>query len=297
MLTHAPVLERLVGGADLMVPGLVGPFPAGAMTGRLVGIADVERPSVPIVVGVCEIDVARLARTVGEKGRAVRVLHWVGDEVYKHGSGGGGEVPQAIGAAEDVEVEKVTEKVQKLEVSEKDGSSGEEEVRPLETKEIDDAFYAAALYGFHDHAKSSKSVAIEFPLSSSAFISSLVHPYLPPASYFPPHNYLQNHGPHPSLQLKKSSWKNTAKFLKHLQGKKLVITKIRNGGETVITDIDWQHAEVLGFKPYKLPEAEKAPAAAASEPSSGKPSGMVKVEALFRPHGRNLKFFEAVSAG
>ena len=130
-------------------------------------------------------------------------------------------------------------------------------------------------------------------MSSSVFISTLVHPYLPPASYFPPHNYLQNQGPHPSLHLKKTSWKNTAKFLKHLHSKGLVATKVRNGGETVVVDVNWDAQEVLSFEPYKLPEAPKEEMAG----TETGPAGMVKVEALYRPHGRGLKFFEEVGAG
>ncbi|KAF8246636.1 hypothetical protein K440DRAFT_602077 [Wilcoxina mikolae CBS 423.85] len=299
--THPPVIERLCDGADLMIPGLIGPpFPEEAKVGALVGIASSERPTVPVAVGVCEVDVGRLEKAVGEKGRAVKVLHWVGDEVFKHG-GNPAKVPEVLearridgeaGIVEGVQAMGIAEEGEKKE-KEKDGSSGEEEVRQLETKEIDDAFYNAALYGFRDYSENDKASTLEFPLSSSAFISQLVHPYLPPASHFPPHNYLQNQGPHPSLQLKKTSWKNTAKFLKNLHGKLLVMTKVRNGGETVVMDINWDHNEVQSFTPYKLPEAPKEEKSS----SSSEKGGMVKVEALYRPNGKGVKFFEECKAG
>jgi translation initiation factor 2D len=282
-----------------MIPGLIGPpFPAEAKVGALVAIASSQKPTVPVAVGVCEVDVGALEKAVGEKGRAVRVLHWVGDEVYKHG-GSPAKVPEVLEVqGADGEAELV-EGVKDMEITdvpvkkeERDGSSdGEEEVRQLETKEIDDAFYNAALYGFSDYSE--KSSTLEFPLSSSAFISQIVHPYLPPASHFPPHNYLQTQGPHPSLQLKKTSWKNTAKFLKHLHGKELVMTKVRNGGETVVMNINWDHNAVQAFTPYKLP---KAPKEEKSLDSSEK-GGMVKVEALYRPNGKGIKFFEECKAG
>ena len=129
VLTHQAVMERLVGGADLMVPGLVGPpFPAGAVAGALVGIADVERPTVPVAVGVCEMDVAKLDKAIGGKGRAVRLLHWVGDEIYKHG--GGGDIPAELESS----IAEITAAVAKLDVApveeeEKASSSGEEDVR------------------------------------------------------------------------------------------------------------------------------------------------------------------------
>jgi translation initiation factor 2D len=309
--THQNVVERLCDGADLMTPGLVGPpFPGGAKVGALVGIASTDRPTVPIAVGVCEIDVAGLEKAVGEKGRAVRILHWVGDEIYKLG-GSSAKVPEALevprpdAGAQAAEVAEVAEAVGKFEiaevkeeVAEENVSSGEEEIRQLETKEVDEAFYNATLYGFYDHWKNDKISELDFPLSSSVFISTLVHPYLPPASQFPPYNLLQKEGPHPSLHLKKSSWKNTAKFLKHLHTKQLVATKVRNGGETVVMGINWQNNEVKSFTPYKLPEAPKADNAGPSTASEGGvKGGTVKIEVLYRPNGKGIKFFEEINAG
>lgn len=83
------VLQKLRGGADLMTPGLAGPpFPSAAIKGSLVAVASLEKPTVPIVVGVCEIDVAALKNARGEKGRAVRGFHWDGDELWAWGGGG-----------------------------------------------------------------------------------------------------------------------------------------------------------------------------------------------------------------
>lgn len=94
--THPPVLTKIQTGADLMIPGLIGPpFPAGATKGRLVAIASSESPTVPLVVGICEINVSGLTRVVGEKGKAVRVVHWVGDEIFNHG-GTGGKIPESL---------------------------------------------------------------------------------------------------------------------------------------------------------------------------------------------------------
>lgn len=90
-LLHTPdmVLRKLRGGADLMTPGLAGPpFPARATKGSLVAVASLEKPTVPMVVGVCEIDVAALKNARGEKGRAVRGVHWEGDELWAWSVGG-----------------------------------------------------------------------------------------------------------------------------------------------------------------------------------------------------------------
>lgn len=58
-------------------------------------IASSESPTVPLVVGICEINVSGLARVVGEKGKAVRVVHWVGDEIFNNG-GAGGKIPEGL---------------------------------------------------------------------------------------------------------------------------------------------------------------------------------------------------------
>ena len=85
-LLHTPniVLDKMRSGADLMTPGLAHgpPFPAKATKGATVAIASYENPSVPVVVGECEIDVSSLKSVRGTKGHAVRGLHWHGDEIW-----------------------------------------------------------------------------------------------------------------------------------------------------------------------------------------------------------------------
>ena len=68
-LLHTPpiVIQKLQGGADLMTPGLAGgpPFPERAKKGTVVAVASTERPSVPMMVGWCEIDVSALGKVQG----------------------------------------------------------------------------------------------------------------------------------------------------------------------------------------------------------------------------------------
>jgi translation initiation factor 2D len=67
-----------------MTPGLANepPFPQKAVKGAVVAVASVEKHSVPLFVGICEIDVSALGEVQGTKGQAVRGLHWEGDELW-----------------------------------------------------------------------------------------------------------------------------------------------------------------------------------------------------------------------
>lgn len=82
-----------------MTPGLAGPpFPSRATRGAVVAVASLEKPTVPMVVGVCEIDISSLQKTQGAKGHAVKGQHWAGDEIWAWNQTGksGGEAPEAI---------------------------------------------------------------------------------------------------------------------------------------------------------------------------------------------------------
>lgn len=83
-----------------MTPGLARgpPFPSKATKDSIVAVASLDTPSVPMVVGICEIDVASLQQVQGAKGHAVRGEHWEGDEIWAWSSAGkpGGSPPEHI---------------------------------------------------------------------------------------------------------------------------------------------------------------------------------------------------------
>nr|POF11529.1 translation machinery-associated protein 64 [Quercus suber] len=282
-LLHTPeiVVGKLQGGADLMTPGLAGgpPFPARARKDAVVGIASTERPSVPVAVGVCEIDVSRLEKVQGAKGHAVENLHWAGDELWAYSSGGkvGLQPPEEIEGwmkvlGENGLVEQTADLG--LEDGEEDGGvtledehrsgsvangdmksslaevvdTSAADAKSLTQKEIDDSFRSAFLYGLHHHRTSQPGPkhGLAFPLTQSYIMSNLIQPFLPA---FTPAQSQQ-------LQIKKTSWKNLKKFVKSLDKERIVKSKDSNKDEVVILDVDFNDPVVADFKPYRLPKQE-----------------------------------------
>ncbi|KAJ5561832.1 Translation initiation factor SUI1 [Penicillium sp. DV-2018c] len=311
------VMGKLHGGADLMTPGLANepPFPERAVKGAVVAVASVDRHTVPLFVGVCEIDVSALGEVQGTKGHAVRGLHWEGDELWAWSSASrpGRPAPEYLQGWDEDESEEIAEGMEELQIEEDEAASaeagdtsdqppaGEEaegEEEPPTTQQIDEAFVNAfvyALYKLKQDNPSSPDHGLSLPITPSALIANFIAPYLP--------IYTSQQAQH--YNIKKTSWKNVKKFIKHLDKSKLVKSKDRNGQETIIMDVDFEDHRVQRFVPYRLPSPEtnkpttsegKKPAATDdSDPSVGQ---TITVQSLYRPSGKLMPtIFPALSAG
>lgn len=115
-------MGKLFGGADLMTPGLANgpPFPSGAVKGAAVAVASLDNPTVPVFVGVCEIDVSALGEVQGTKGHAVRGLHWEGDELWSWSSSSrpGQPAPEYLEGWDEEKFKDVEEGIGELSVKE-----------------------------------------------------------------------------------------------------------------------------------------------------------------------------------
>lgn len=330
LYTPLYVIEKLQGGADLMTPGLQRgpPFPSKATKGAVVAIASLEAPTVPMAVGTCLIDVNALGNTQGMKGHAVETFHWAGDELWSWSTGNKpGRDPPALIEAWDEQEEEDTSLVDRTATVDLDidggvsldvdpterskaeqaqGVDGEDapinkdfvdvvEDTELTTKEIDDAFKNAFLYGVRHHMdqnRNQQNFGLDFPLSQSAVMALLVQPFLP--TYTPARTA--------SLQIKKSSWKNIKKFIKYLDKQQIAKCKDRDGNEVVILDIDFKDRQVEAFVPYRLPKKDATTGASAN----GKPAAplaaessvgqKLKVVSLLRPKEKLAPIFHASKA-
>ncbi|OKL64372.1 hypothetical protein UA08_00761 [Talaromyces atroroseus] len=303
-LLHTPalVMGKLFGGADLMTPGLANgpPFPSKAVKGSAVAVASLDSHTVPVFVGICEINVSELGEVQGTKGHAVRGLHWEGDELWSWSSSSrpGQSAPEYLEGwdeeTRDVEdaVQELTLKEQEAEARREEARPDEEEQEPLEpeaeptVKEIDEAFVKAFVYSLYQLKKDNPSTpnhGLTLPVQPSAVISRLVTPYLPIYSTHQAQFY----------QIKKTSWKNVKKFIKYLDKEALVKSKDRNGQETIVIDVDFNDRRIEQFVPYRIPTRnivensgkpvsgkQKATTEEGVDPSVGQ---TLTVQVLYRP--------------
>jgi translation initiation factor 2D len=142
-----------------------------------------------------------------------------------------------------------------------------------------------------DQNKDQPSYGLDLPLSQSKVMSLLVLPFLP--TYTPARTA--------SLQIKKTSWKNVRKFMKHLDKQRIVKTKDRDGHEVVVMDLDFADRHVTSFVPYRLPKKENPGAT-----TNGKPAAPLSSESsvgqklilvsLLRPKEKLAPIFNASKA-
>jgi len=111
-----------------MTPGLANgpPFPTKAKKGAIVAVASLDSPSVPLIVGVAEIDISDLQQVQGVKGHAVQTMSWLGDQVWSWSSSGQGgkDAPAEIEEwLKDEDVDEVQEATKKLAIQDDETSA------------------------------------------------------------------------------------------------------------------------------------------------------------------------------
>lgn len=266
------IVPKLQKGADLFAPGLIrsaNGFDQRAVNGAIVAVAGHRTDTVPRWVGKAEVDIRDLPDNA--TGSAAEGVHWEGDELWAwHPLGqGGAAAPDNIEGWTDPAAV-LPGQTHDLTLADEDDPEGEhveggapiergpadvetamgadeatgepEEEHVPSTKEVDDAFVQAFLYAVYNAKKNhpTQPHGLDFPIQPSFLISNMIQPHL---RYQSPH-----------YNIKKTSWKNAKKFIKHLDKAVLVKSKDRNGGETVILDIDFNDEQVKGFQPYGLPK-------------------------------------------
>uniref|UniRef100_A0A8C2X2E7 Eukaryotic translation initiation factor 2D n=1 Tax=Cyclopterus lumpus TaxID=8103 RepID=A0A8C2X2E7_CYCLU len=282
--TWPPVLQKLVGGADLMLPGVVVPSS---------GLPEVKRGDccsvtlvnnrAPVAVGSAAVSSGEM-RSLGMKGRGVCVLHAYMDNLWAFGDksappslpdaeGEGLEVNGEEYEADDIEeeeVEKCEEEEQEeqeeqertpgakvtnqarsgleelsLAEQEEERGDGEEEANQDDLKMPQEIMDALLLRCFL-HALKSKVKKSELPLLTSTFLRNHMFSCCPSGT---------------QLDIKKSSYKKLSKFLQAMQKQhNLVRVRELTKGVESIVEVDWKNRELRYFKVPEETDDEASPA-------------------------------------
>ncbi|XP_058396166.1 eukaryotic translation initiation factor 2D isoform X1 [Diceros bicornis minor] len=255
------VLEKLVGGADLMLPGLVVP-PAGlpqVERGDLCAIALVGNRA-PIAIGVAAMSTAEML-TSGLKGRGFSVLHTYQDHLWR--SGGKSSPPsiaplvldpldlseekesvQADPALqgdmrhltlegeeeEDGEVQQMCGEKSLSEASE-DPSVGGLNRDPTDSKTLQEQMDELLQQCFLQALKCRVRKA-DLPLLTSTLLGSHMFSCCPEGR---------------QLDIKKSSFKKLSQFLQQMQQEHIIQVKELSKGVESIVAVDWKHPRITSF--------------------------------------------------
>ncbi|XP_068930825.1 eukaryotic translation initiation factor 2D isoform X2 [Petaurus breviceps papuanus] len=257
--TWPPVLEKLVGGADLMLPGLTMP-PGGlpqVQQGDLCAITLVGNRA-PVAIGVATMSTAEMLAS-GLKGRGFTVLHTYLDHLWQFGDKSSPpsialldqDPPECRGNVKEegpVQVDSVLQgdmecltlqgdeessmahKTPSSEATEELTEAGMDQ-DPAGSKTFQEQMDELLLRCFF-HALKCRVTKADLPLLTSTFLGSHMFSCCPEGQ---------------QLDIKKSSYKKLSKFLHHMMKEQIVQVKELSKGVESIVAVDWKHPSITSF--------------------------------------------------
>ncbi|XP_062450856.1 eukaryotic translation initiation factor 2D [Rhea pennata] len=269
--TWPPVLQKLAGGADLMLPGVVVPssgFPQ-VERGTLCAVTLLGNRA-PVAVGIATMSTAEML-AAGMKGKGFAVLHTYMDHLWEFGDKSYPPTlaplvtdPAEKDSAEEEEMEGqepfiscTADPLQHVDIGdlslkEQDSYArlvGKEELsenRAAETAEDDNTEVQQETEDSRTpqeqmdelfnqcffHALKYKVKKSDLPLLTSTFLRSHMFSCCPAGQ---------------QLDIKKSSYKKFSKFLQSMQHQKILQVKELNKGVESIVEVDWKHPDIKAF--------------------------------------------------
>ncbi|XP_010864083.1 eukaryotic translation initiation factor 2D [Esox lucius] len=274
--TWPPVIQKLAGGADLMLPGVV--VPSGGLPEVKKGdccAVKVVGNKAPVAVGTATMTTAEM-RSLAMKGRGVSILHSYLDSLWAFGDKSGppcipdvdtegveggfleeedgqeateadAEEPYSSSNADDI-LDSPCPGLQEISLAdrEEEGEKGIEEADkdPEDPRSPQEQMDALLLQCFL-HALKSKVKKSELPLLTSTFLRIHMFSCCPNGK---------------QLDIKKSSYKKLSKFLQSMQQEhRLVKVKELSKGVESIVEVDWKNRELRSFCSPEDPGIEEAP--------------------------------------
>lgn len=232
VLTHEHVIEeRILQGADLMLPGMIPPFDPRCTKGKLVGVSSTKSINIIKAIGIIQLDLPSYTEVVGKTGIGVKIIHSFGDglcKIFKVK-----QIPPVSNIKEkNEEPVKSTANSKEIQVSSPlNNTDNVTNSKELTIQEVDDLFKQSLYYTLcHDNS-------LQLPISSSNFISNHIIANLPLLDTM-------------HISLKKSSWNKATKFLKYWEEQGFI--KLKGKGENIsIISFNKEKDELKNFKSYK----------------------------------------------
>lgn len=282
ILTNEPTIERLMNFANLMLPGCIPPFDKRATKGTLVGVSCYKNPTVIKAIGHCSLNMTQFDDVVDRRGVAVTIIHSLDDELFKLYDRDV-VIPSEVNNVKPLAIDSTTESIAEVSLADETAAQeiGEQPPRnetPLEQgnetditeeelaiEDIDNFFIRA----FIQCVKQSK---IECPITASKIMSEILKcfPRMDPKY----------------CNIKKSSWKKTAKYLKALE-KMNYLTLKGKGDDVVVTAITISPEVVANFVPHKTMEDSKT----GPTPSKKDSEKKLSVVSLYKPNNKARMIF------
>ncbi|XP_036614056.1 eukaryotic translation initiation factor 2D [Trichosurus vulpecula] len=299
--TWPPVLEKLVGGADLMLPGLVVP-PGGlpqVQQGDLCAITLVGSRA-PVAIGVATMSTAEMLAS-GLKGRGFTVLHTYLDHLWQSGNKSSPpsialldqDPPECRGnikeegpvqvdcvlqggmeclTLQDDEESSMAHKTPSSEATEELREAGVDQ-GPADSKTFQEQMDDLLLRCFF-HALKCRVTKADLPLLTSTFLGSHMFSCCPEGQ---------------QLDIKKSSYKKLSKFLHHMMKEQIVQVKELSKGVESIVAVDWKHPSITSFVvPEPSPTAQSV-----QEDTKEKPYHPPEIESLYCIPANMTSLFQA----
>lgn len=277
--TWPPVLEKMAGGADLMLPGVVVPSTGLPVVQQGVLCAiNVVGSRAPVAIGVSTMSTREMLAS-GMKGKGFSILHTYKDQLWAYGDKSGPPVIALVETEGEQEEQLVTHDcVPEAHVPETQmenlclaeiaadtpPQSGdivvEEEKEDLQDtegchvspQEVMDKLLNQCFF----HALRYKMKKSDLPLLTSTFLRNYLFSCCPEGQ---------------QVDIKKSSYKKLSKFLQVMQQRKILQVKELSKGVESIVEVDWKHPDIRSF------------VAEASEPPSSAEDMGGEAEQLYQP--------------
>ncbi|KAM4048406.1 eukaryotic translation initiation factor 2D [Anomaloglossus baeobatrachus] len=258
--TWPPVLEKMSGGADLMLPGVVVP-PTGlpeVQRGSLCAVILVGNRA-PVAIGVSTMSTREMLAS-GMKGKGFNILHTYKDQLWAYGDKSGPPViapvetePAPVAEQEEPFIpqnsvpethvpETQLETLCLVEVAADTLQEGEdigEEEDPEETQDSSEGCHVSPQEAMDSllnqcffHALRHKVKKSDLPLLTSTFLRNHLFSCCPEGQ---------------QVDIKKSSYKKLSKFLQVMQQRKILQVKELSKGVESIVLIDWKHPDIRFF--------------------------------------------------